>query len=204
MGQALNFTGDLSQYAERTVNDQAFNFGSSDFTIQAWVNYNTIASEQVLVEKFYGSSGPGWTLTKLNADRYRFAPYAYADTPGLAITLDTWHQVMAERTGAEFKLYFDNQLVLDTGIGTIGDTDQGLLVGRRDVLAGQGLAMNGRIDDLAIWNRALSDSEITGLWNGGDGQDIVSSVPEPSNFLASLLAFGTVLLVGKRFGKARA
>jgi hypothetical protein len=61
-GQALDLQNNPNQYAQRPVNDAAFNFGAADFTVQAWVNYyRTFAiPEQTLVEKF---DGAGWTLT---------------------------------------------------------------------------------------------------------------------------------------------
>src|SRR5262249_19266643 len=39
-GQALFFDGTGNQYAIRPVIDPVFNFGSSDFTVQVWVNYS--------------------------------------------------------------------------------------------------------------------------------------------------------------------
>jgi hypothetical protein len=66
-GQALALHNDPSQYATQSGNDSALNFGSSNFTIQVWVNFNTFGTrEQTLIEKFTGSAGPGWTLTTPN------------------------------------------------------------------------------------------------------------------------------------------
>ena len=75
LGQAIAFDEggqDETGSVARPVDDADFNFGDSDYTIQAWVNYDTVAGEQVLIEKFTGSGGPGWTLTKLANGEFHF------------------------------------------------------------------------------------------------------------------------------------
>lgn len=62
-GSALTLDGTDTQYATRLVDDAAFDFGSSDFTVQIWADFATTGSEQTLIEKFTGASGPGWTFT---------------------------------------------------------------------------------------------------------------------------------------------
>jgi hypothetical protein len=44
-----------------------------------------------------------------------------------------------------------------------------LLIGRRDAGDGRDFSVNGRLDEAAIWNGALSDAQVTTLWNGGIG-----------------------------------
>jgi autotransporter passenger strand-loop-strand repeat protein len=44
-----------------------------------------------------------------------------------------------------------------------------LLVGARDAADGRDFTVNGLIDNVAIWNRALSTSEIASSWNNGLG-----------------------------------
>ncbi len=69
-----------------------FNFGSSDFSLQAWVNFNTIdAREQTLIEKFSGESGPGWTISKVtrngnNEMEFYSSPFGPIDSTPLSIS----------------------------------------------------------------------------------------------------------------------
>jgi hypothetical protein len=51
-----------------------------------------------------------------------------------------------------------------------------LYIGRRNPDDKRDFGMNGRLDEVAIWNRALSDSEIAHLYNGGLGNP-VATVP---------------------------
>jgi hypothetical protein len=65
-----------------------------------------------------------------------------------------------------------------------------LLIGRRNSGDARDFSVDGRIDDVAIWNRPLSTAEITTLWNGGAGSSVLPAVPEPSTFVMSSMLFG--------------
>ena len=60
-------------------NNPIYNFGSSDFTISLWAYWNTLAGEQILIEKwddgpaFEGVEEAGWTLVKMANNVLRFA-----------------------------------------------------------------------------------------------------------------------------------
>jgi hypothetical protein len=47
-----------------------------------------------------------------------------------------------------------------------------LLVGKRNQFDGRNFAVDGRIDEVAIWSRALSDAEIAFLFNEGSGNPV--------------------------------
>lgn len=198
-GQALSLYKDGSQFAQRPVSDPAFNFGSSNFTVQAWVNYNSTDTEQILVEKWSGAQGPGWTLTKMSNNAFRLDTglgNVAVDTPVEAITTSSWHQIIAGRSGSTLSIYYDGILAATQSfIGSIGTNTNPLLIGRRDGDDLRDFSLNGRLDEIAIWNRALSNSEIAGLWNDGKGLNLLpASVPEPSS--VALLAIGAACLIG--------
>jgi hypothetical protein len=53
--------------------------------------------------------------------------------------------------------------------GVITDSMNPLLIGRRNMGDPSNFALAGAVDDVAIWNRALTAEEIATLWNGGAG-----------------------------------
>jgi parallel beta-helix repeat protein len=188
-GQALDLNGDGTQYAQRPGDDEIYDFGDSDFTIQVWVKLNHTDSEQVLIEKFSDSNGPGWTLTyydrhsSFNRDWHFYAlPSMRLYTLKEDLDLGQWHQVIVRKSGTgidDIDVFCDNNITeydfphsYVVPPGTIPDTTYPLLVGKRNPDDGRGFPLDGLIDEVAIWNRALSDSEIALLWNGGNGYEL--------------------------------
>jgi VCBS repeat-containing protein len=173
-GQALDMNRNSAQYAARPVSDPVFNFGTSSFTVQEWVNFDTTAGEQVLIEKFDGGGGPGWTFTKLDGNTLRVAGVSVSDTPALTIPTNVWHQFLLRKNGSQFDVYFNGISVRSTtnAGGAIANASRPLLIGKRNDGDGRNFAVDGRIDEVAIWDRALSDAEIATLYNGGAGTSL--------------------------------
>lgn len=193
-GQALSLHNDPSQYATRPGDDASLNFGSSDFAIQVWVNFNTFGGrEQTLIEKFSGSSGPGWTLTTPGGDSIQFFASGLPTVQASAsIATGTWNQIIVDRSGTTLSLYLDGSLVASNSnyVGSINPSTNPLLIGRRDAQDGRDFSVDGRQDEIAIWDRSLSAGEIASLWNGGNGMIIATSVPEPAALW--LMGLGTL------------
>ncbi|MBT7755443.1 MAG: hypothetical protein HN726_04590, partial [Candidatus Magasanikbacteria bacterium] len=82
---------------------------------------------------------------------------------------NNWHHVIGTKYGSNcVGLYIDGDYIGNDCSGS-GDMDAGnnYFIGSGRV-NGNG-AFNGIIDDVAIWNEALTSSEITALYNSGDG-----------------------------------
>jgi hypothetical protein len=198
-GQALDLHGNGAQYAQRPVDDAIYDFGSSDFTFQAWVNFNTTSGEQVIIEKFQGGGGPGWTGTKLVGNQWHFwaTPSAVLYSPVQSIPANVWHHVLVRRSGNLFDFFYDGLAVASgSDPDPVPDTSFPLLIGRRNYLDGRVFPVDGRIDEVAIWNRPLTNEEVSLLWNQGAG---TSPIPEPDTLL--LLGSGLVGLAAWRRGK---
>ncbi len=199
-GQGLALPGDTSKYAARPMDDGVYDFGSSDFTVQVWVNLSQLDAEQVLIEKFYRSNGPGWTIAKVGTydppiGQWHFFAEPPARIYSSTVTIDTgvWHQVIIRRAGNEFDLFYDGVIVASASSSdAVPDTEMPLLIGKRNDLDSRGFPVQGCIDETAIWTRALSDAEVAYLYNGGAGNPIV---PEPCTLLVwSLLGASGVTL----------
>ena len=185
-GQAISLNGTGDQYAVRPGDDAAFNFGSGDFTVAIWAYFNQHNVEQTLMEKWTGDSGPGWTLTTPQ-DWYQLAPEIYSGFGGY--DPGNWHMYLAERNGGTAYLYFDTILINSVPAIDLDAVLDPLLIGRRDQADGRIFGVDGMLDDAAIWDRALSDSEIALLYQNG-----VTSTPEPASL--------TLLIVGGMAGGA--
>jgi N-acetylneuraminic acid mutarotase len=170
-GQALDLHHDPDQYAARPVDDDDFDFGDRDFSLQVWVNFNDTSGEQEPLEKFAGQTGPGWTVIKLGDGTLIFTAHPNGVTsPPQPIPTQAWHHLFFRRQGTNWELFFNGRRIAQAIIAVpVPDTDFPLLIGKRNSADGRNFAIDGRIDEVAIWNRPLSDSEIAQLYNGGVG-----------------------------------
>jgi hypothetical protein len=172
-GQALDLHGDPSQYATRLVNDPALDLGDADFTIQAWVRHHTTQGF-VLAEKLTGMGEQGWTF----GGSYNTAGLFYTSAGYAAKSADlvtgVWHHLVAVRSGGQLTLTYDGIAGTPVAIGTIPTSVNPLLVGRRNDSDARDAysALDGSLDDLAIWSRALGPAEIAYLYNRGAGAPV--------------------------------
>ena len=171
-GQSLNFPNDATRFADRTINDAALDFGAGDFTVQVWAIFNGSTNQQMLFER-WGAAGPGWTFSRLSDGslQWNSSPSALLTTAPLAITDRVWHQLIVRRRGSSFALFFDGvSVATTTSAVAIPSSLRPLILGRQ--YNGQ-LPLDGRLDEFAVWSRALTDAEITGIYNGGAGRSVI-------------------------------
>ena len=86
-----------------------------------------------------------------------------------------------------------NQLTSSSDITTAAGTE--FSIGARDADGGGTVA--GLIDEVGLWNRVLTPAEVTTLYNGGSGMQII---PEPATTAALLLTvvFGLTVMRRRR------
>lgn len=188
-GAALSFDG-VDDYADIPASTD-LNIGTNRMSLSAWVNLD------LLPNQIPGSFGPIYDSTidaynlyldKGNNElRFKLTDTNYhAARPGIptsALSTGTWHHVAAvyDGTGSvgTVKIYWDGVLK-DTHTGNDG-TGTGLtgnvLPGQVAKLGTTGGFYAGDLDDVGIWNRALSASEIAYIANGGAGRTLTEVAP---------------------------
>lgn len=158
------------------LNASVFNFGADDFTISLWVNSSILSGgEQGIITKgFGGALGRRYGIFVRNATAVRFE---MDDNTGIGETqviasstvLDgTWHHVVGVKDGDNARLYIDgvedvNSPVSIAGQTTLDDVNANLTIGVRGD-AGDGF-YNGSLDEIGLWNRALTPGEVLTLNN---------------------------------------
>lgn len=187
-GQALQLNGTNTQYAVRPIDDPVFDFGAGNFTIQIWADFNERFTEQTLIEKFTGGGGPGWTFTTPGCVQFYAQPSGF-DQGCYAIPTGEWEQYVVERNGNSLLIYVDGNLLATGSVfGALPASPNPLLIGRRDAADGRNFNVNGSLDDAAIWNRALSQSEIQYLFNNP------VPAPEPATMVLVFSGLGAAVL----------
>jgi len=192
-GSALQFDNTKEQYVETQLTAAQ----PVPLTVEAWVKVATDvpASHVALVNKYYASSLEGFQLFLNSGDvsawYYTHATHTAAYS-GIDIADDTWHHVAAIFDDGGTRVFLDGDPVgsagWTAGVGTSNETTP-LRLGR---YPGGSNYYKGFIDEVALYNRVLTDYEIRARFNDGP-----PFVPEPASFL--LLAAGAGLLIVSRW-----
>jgi len=187
---AYSFNG-VNAFIQKTspVN---LNIGNQSWTIAAWVNQSTAANTgtQRIVDRYecgwagdscgtgnyaaiyrtYLTNGvPGFMLRDDNSNLYR------VDGPAM-VSDNSWHHIVGvlDRDTNLLSLFVDGFLVNTptslAGLAAIRDSGSPLEIGRtyRRDFGSPGNYFNGSIDDIFIYNRALSASEVYALYTAPD------------------------------------
>ena len=174
---AINLDG--TQNVIITGGDESeFDFTGGSMTVSAWCTAATIdLGWQCLIAK---GEGNGWRMHRRGGD----VPEEFAwtggvgDTPahGTPIVIggdpETWHHVVGVTDGATQieSLYIDGVEVATKTGAVLEDRGNRMRIGDNPDALGRG--WNGKIDDVAIWARALPADTIAEIWADGDGTSI--------------------------------
>jgi len=116
------------------------------------------------------ASGNGWWIRMTSAGKLQWliGTSPYPDVYSNASLRDNaWHHVVCTYDESIMKLYIDNVLQDDTASSSVTITYTGTtsFIGDRT----GGTNFEGSMDELGVWNRALTQAEVTELYNGGSG-----------------------------------
>ena len=172
-GTALQFPGTSSAFTSASVPNF---FGSTPaLTITAWLKTSqSTGAYPGIVTKYQGNSAQGYALA-LNAGR--LAPWYYYSAaqfvePGFSgpgdrfVADDLWHHVAFVVDTNSGRTFIDGQLVNTqpwTGTPFFAQSSEPLRFGTYP--GGAGKLFNGQLDEVTLWNIALTDSEISALMN---------------------------------------
>lgn len=160
------------------VDEGTFDFAGESMTVSLWASTPFLSIDnQTIVAK---GSGGQWRLSRAGADSTAafFGGLGSAATgdPLIHFIDDTLmhHIVGVVDAGVGVKLYIDGQLVgAVNGNAQLSDGDTTLAIGADPGAAGDLFRpWEGVIDDVAIWNRALTGGEIATLYNNGTGVSV--------------------------------
>jgi len=184
-GDALDFEGNLT--AGDYVSLEESTSASGDFTISAWVSLDGVIQNQFLFSGlsdagtspgtrfgFQNSSGVLRHIIQINGGTSN----AYALDTGL---FGAFHHFVWRRIGTNVELIIDDVLVT-----TFTNKGGAMIIqemGRNINTVGG--YYNGLIDDVRVYNRALSNEEITALVSGVPNPTFVSPLPQESGVMCA-------------------
>ncbi len=167
-----------SQYISAQSSDELSQM--TEISISAWIRTNGILSGywwQTIVSKgaTYGDLWADYSLALEgndvliweNSNSSNDAEFTQVDAP---LNIDQWHHVASTYDGSEVSIYLDGNLLVTSPITNnyIRGSDQPLYIGIRidkDIHPHES-PFHGEIDEVRIYNRALSSDEVVELASG--------------------------------------
>ena len=162
--QALDFDGS-TQYIT-TIGDDIFDFGIGNFTASAWIKLDDVAGAEAVMGKYNANIAGqrGWII---RVDSGVFS--GFIDLPGANIigattmSAGAWHHITMVRNGNNGYVYLNGtQDGTASGLSALNATSNIVLeIGAQ----GKGVGpFGGSIDEVRIYNRALSAAEVANLY----------------------------------------
>jgi hypothetical protein len=174
---SANFSGDNSTYFSRSG---TFLNGSRDeYSISAWVK-TTLEEDFFIVDQ---STGANWGGSAIQFDMFSdgriYGSIFWSNTPNYdrvesssTINDGGWYHIAFtwKRTGS-LKVYVDGTLDGSfSSSGNYANTPTNNLSINSNADGSYAIGGNANIDEVGIWNKELSASEITSLYNDGAGK----------------------------------
>jgi hypothetical protein len=188
-GNAFNFNG---SNANVNLPYNSFNsLYSSDFSFNCWINLASISTRQALFSNYSYSSSTG--IKDIKGFRIYYGASGTSNIGGIRIdmgdsinnnvilltnnylSINTWYMITITRK-ANFgtKIYINNTLsVQDSNTINPGGTNTYPSLGAVQYQAGsyEWYMSNGsKLDEVNIWNKELTSTEVTELYNSGSGK----------------------------------
>lgn len=160
-----------------------FDIGTSEFAFSFWVWIDSTTTSNIAIRKgTFSSANRSYMLYGLGGTemRWRVSTTGSNDidvisyNSSLTLTTGVWHHVVITRHGNVTSLYIDGVSVASAADSrNYFNSNQDITFGGNDnfdVFNGANTSrLDGYMDELGFWRRGLSSSEVSTLYNSGQG-----------------------------------
>jgi len=166
------FDGSSSYTTINSTSTTPFDASSEDFSISAWINVSSFQNDACIISKWGSTStnqsyffgfGSSADNTKLIVYEKYGSSTNVINSTSTTITTGSWFHVAYVRNSTQAIIYINGVAETFSNTNTINSgNSQPIIIGRQDGAAGT--SFNGKIDQIRLFNKALSSSEVTTLY----------------------------------------
>jgi hypothetical protein len=163
-GGGLQLNG-TSAYLSKASAVASLPTGNSPYTISAWFKPTATGARGIIGWGNFGTTRQVCALRLHNTNDFRHYWWG-ADLDAVASTNYSngqWHHVVAVYNGTTRAVWYDGTMIAQDSPGVNGSTTANFAIGRTN----NNEYFQGTLDDVAVWNHALSNAEIVALAGGG-------------------------------------
>jgi len=190
VGQSFSFDGVDDQV---TIPDNASQNGGTNLTIEAWINPTNLPHGATILQKRTSGNIGGYLLEPTQPSGSG-APNGLAFiimiggvystlNPANVVVPNVWQHVAATYDGSFMRIYVNGVEVANKPqSGAIDNVAAPVMIGRN--IVNPSAAFLGKIDEISVYNRALSATEIESIANAGLGGKYKVQATAPANIVA--------------------
>jgi hypothetical protein len=142
-----------------------------DITVSSWFKISDLTVSNNIVHKgahysvlYHGSGGMSWA----DSSSWNYAAFGYHGT----VQTGKWNHVLVSKSGSIVTMYLNGEVIISQAFGGPLTTDTsvahlGCYAGNTMGSACSSGWLNGNIDEVAIWNRALNSTEALEMYRRG-------------------------------------
>lgn len=192
VNKAFRFNGTTQYLQDNTP--QRIPEGNTPRTVLAWIKWageNSVAHQNIFSYGIWGTDSRTFFFERRSSTGKLYLTGYNNDLSGnTVINPNVWYLVAVTHDGTTTKLFVNGAedgsgaKTLDTTIGPVG-----IIIGDAPANDGNHGKFNGLIDEVAVFNRALSQQEIAAIYSGPGG-GLCPCAPAPSGLVAQWKAEG--------------
>ena len=144
---------------------------TGDLTLSAWINLDSLGAFQGIITK--RSSTTNYQFYIRNTNVLSFFDGSNLANDNTALTTGSWIHVAVVVSGSSASFYRDGSFSSTSSGISVSSNTANLTIG--DIVGGSFL--NGKVDEVSVFDSALSASDITAIYNSGAPADLTSYSP---------------------------
>ncbi|MFH1979064.1 MAG: LamG domain-containing protein, partial [Patescibacteria group bacterium] len=197
IGQALEFDGSDDYVDVTEVSDFDFNSGVGNFSITAWIYPTSDVKEGGIIgngDSDLVSALEGWGFYRKSSTVLGFGAFGVWEfTSSQTANINTWSFVTVTKEGNNYNIYHNavNGGSNTRGVNLETSVTYGLTIGTEYEGHPGSFPFNGIIDDVRIYNRALSTDEISRLYDLGKTTHINKTITTNPDLESGLVGHWT-------------
>lgn len=174
-GNCLSFNGSSNQVS---VNDSDSLRPGMEIAVEAWFKMNNLSGTQTIISKDNPGPTNYWMDVRSNGSQICVGGYTSAsgicyNCSSIAVSANQWHHIIFSYDQQKMKIFFDGAERSSLSLAcALNSSAAPLRFGTRE---GSGGFLNGYLDTVRVYNKALTLSEIKNIYAAGIGRKMAES-----------------------------
>ncbi|MFP6719410.1 MAG: LamG domain-containing protein, partial [Candidatus Poribacteria bacterium] len=185
-GSLLSLNGSDDYVVVSDPSDGSLDFGTGDFTFSVWFNTDKVGDTQQILCKRANDYG-NYEIQITSAGKLgAWVGDAASSSGSTVVSAGTWYNAIVSRSGTAVSVYLngtqDFTFASSQSVSSPADLSFG-----QDSYGGE--RFDGFLDDVAIWNTALTSTQKTAVYNAGRSGDLTTNTGTASSSLVGYWKF---------------